>query len=311
MIVDLPVVAPCAGVTRMTVSATDAGTLRLAGREVPRLGFGAMRLPGPGVWGPPPDRDRAIAVCRRAVELGVRVIDTAWYYGTPDQDVANEVLAEALRPYPDDLVFVTKLGGRRTDDAGWAPALRPEQLREGCERDLRVLGVESVPVAHLRWIDDGGPDVVPFVEALGTMLELRDEGKIGAIGLSNVDLDQVRTAERITEVATVSNLYSPLQRDDDPLVDHCAAAGIPYLPFFPLAIGSVTDPGAVADVAAELGVAPAQVALAWLLRRSASMLPIPGTGDPAHLEENVGAGSLRLPDESVARLDVAGRPSGP
>jgi pyridoxine 4-dehydrogenase len=293
----------------MTVSATDAGTLRLAGREVPRLGFGAMRLPGPGVWGPPPDRDRAIAVCRRAVELGVRVIDTAWYYGTPDQDVANEVLAEALRPYPDDLVFVTKLGGRRTDDAGWAPALRPEQLREGCERDLRVLGVESVPVVHLRWIGDGGPDVVPFAEALGTMLELRDEGKIGAIGLSNVDVDQVRTAERITEVATVSNLYSPLQRDDDPLVDHCTSAGIPYLPFFPLAIGSVADPGAVADVADGLGATPAQVALAWLLHRSPWMLPIPGTGDPAHLEENLGAGSLRLSDEAVARLDAAGRPS--
>jgi pyridoxine 4-dehydrogenase len=293
-----------------SVSATDAGTLRLAGREVPRMGFGAMRLPGPGVWGPPPDRERAIAVCRRAVELGVRVIDTAWYYGTPDQDVANEVLAEALRPYPDDLVLVTKLGGRRTDDAGWAAALRPEQLREGCERDLRVLGVESVPVAHLRWIDDGSTDVVPFAEALGTMLELRDEGKIGAIGLSNVDLDQLRTAERITDVATVSNLYSPLQRDDDPVVDHCSAAGIAYLPFFPLAVGSVADPGAVADVAAELGVTPAQVALAWLLHRSASMLPIPGTGDPTHLEENVGAGSLRLPDEALARLDAAGRPSG-
>jgi pyridoxine 4-dehydrogenase len=142
------------------------------------------------------------------------------------------------------------------------------------------------------------------------MLELRDEGKIGAIGLSNVDLDQVRTAERITEVATVSNLYSPLQRDDDPLVDHCTDAGIPYLPFFPLAIGSVADPGAVSDVAGELGVTPAQVALAWLLHRSPWMLPIPGTGDPAHLEENVGAGSLRLPDEIVARLDAAGRPSG-
>jgi len=292
-----------------TVSATDAGTVRLAGREVPRLGFGAMRLPGPGVWGPPPDRDRAVAVCRRAVELGVRVIDTAWYYGTPDRDVANEVLAEALRPYPDDLVFVTKLGGRRTDDAGWAAALRPEQLREGCERDLRVLGVESVPVAHLRWIDDGGADVVPFEDALGTMVELRDEGKIGAIGLSNVDLDQVRSAQRSTDVATVSNLYSPLQRDDDPLVDHCDAVGIPYLPFFPLAVGAVADPGAVADVASELGVAPAQVALAWLLHRSSTMLPIPGTGDPAHLEENVAAGSLRLPDETLARLDAAGRPA--
>jgi aryl-alcohol dehydrogenase-like predicted oxidoreductase len=292
-----------------TVSATDAGTLRLAGREVPRMGFGAMRLPGPGVWGPPPDRDRAIAVCRRAVELGVRVVDTAWYYGTPERDVANEVLAEALRPYPEDLVFVTKLGGRRTDDAGWAPALRPEQLREGCERDLRVLGLDSVPVAHLRWLDEGGPDGVPFDDALGTMLELQGEGKIGAIGLSNVDVEQIRTAGRATDVATISNAYSPLQRDDEPVVEHCDAAAIPYLPFFPLAIGSVADPGAVADVAGEVGATPAQVALAWLLHRSPWMLPIPGTGDPAHLEENVAAGALRLPDEAVARLDAAGRPT--
>lgn len=291
-----------------TVSATDAGTVRLAGRAVPRLGFGAMRLPGPGVWGPPADRDTAIAVCRRAVELGVRVIDTAWYYGTPDRDVANEILAAALRPYPEDLVFVTKLGGRRTDDAGWAAALRPDQLRAGCERDLRVLGLECVPVAHLRWLDEGGPDGVPFADALGTMLELRDEGKIGAIGLSNVDVEQIRTAGRVTDVATVSNPYSPLQRDDEPVVEHCDAAGIPYLPFFPLAIGAVADPGAVAEAAAEVGATPAQVALAWLLHRSAWMLPIPGTGDPAHLEENVAAGSLRLPDETLARLDAAGRP---
>jgi aryl-alcohol dehydrogenase-like predicted oxidoreductase len=291
-----------------TATATDAGTVHLAGREVPRMGFGAMRLPGPGVWGPPPDREQAIAVCRRAVELGARVIDTAWYYGTPDEDVANEVLAEALRPYPEDLVFVTKLGGRRTDDAGW-PALRPEQLREGCERDLWVLGPEQVPVVHLRWIGEGSPDAVPFADALGTMLELRDEGKIGAIGLSNVDVDQIRTAGRLTEVATVSNAYSPLQRDDEAVVEHCDAAGIPYLPFFPLAIGAVADPGAVADVAGEVGAAPAQVALAWLLHRSPWMLPIPGTGDPSHLEENVAAGSLQLPDESLTRLDAAGRPN--
>jgi pyridoxine 4-dehydrogenase len=293
-----------------TVDATDAGSIRLAGRDVPRLGFGAMRLPGPGVWGPPADRDRAIAVCRRAVELGVRVIDTAWYYGTPDQDVANEILAEALRPYPEDLVFVTKLGGRRTDDAGWAPALRPEQLREGCERDLRVLGLEQVPVAHFRWLDEGGPDAVPFADALGTMLELRDEGKIGAIGLSAVDVEQIRTASRLTDVASVSNPYSPLQRDDEPVVEHCDREGIPYLPFFPLAIGAVADPGAVADVAGEVGASPAQVALAWLLHRSPWMLPIPGTGDPAHLEENVAAGSLRLSDDALARLDTAGRPTG-
>lgn len=291
------------------MDASDAGTIEIAGRAAPRMGFGAMRLPGPEVWGPPADRDRALAVCRRAVELGVRVIDTAWYYGTPDQDVANEILAEALRPYPDDLLFITKLGGKRTRDKGWAPALRPEELRDGCERDLRVLGLESVPVAHLRWLPPEHGNDVPFDDALGAVLELRDEGKIQHVGLSTVSTDQIRTAQAQTTVASVSNAYSPLDRSDEAVVDLCTELGIPYLPYFPLGIGKVHDTEAIADVARDLGVAPVQVALAWLLHRSAWMLPIPGTGDPAHLEENVGAGALQLPDEALQRLDAAGSPA--
>lgn len=289
------------------MDATDAGTITLAGRTVPRLGFGAMRLPGPNVWGPPADRDRAIAVCRRAVELGVRVVDTAWYYGDLEHDVANEILAEALRPYPEDLLFVTKLGGKRTADGGWAPALRPEELREGCERDLRGLGLETVPVAHLRWL--GEHSNAPFADALGAMLELRAEGKIQHIGLSTVSLDQVREAAGSTPIASVSNAYSPLDRADEAVVDHCTTAGVPYLPYFPLAMGQVVDPGALSEVATELRATPVQVALAWLLARSPVMLPIPGTGDPTHLEENVAAGGLTLPDETLARLDAAARPA--
>jgi len=284
--------------------ASHAGTIEIAGHSAPRMGFGAMRLPGPNVWGPPADRERALAVCRRAAELGIRVIDTAWYYR---DDVANEILAAALRPYPDDLMFITKLGGARTPDGGWVPALRPEELREGCERDLRVLGLESVPLVHLRWMGEHAN--APFSEALGTVLELRDQGKIQHIGLSTVDVAQIRTAQSLCDVASVSNAYSPLDRADEAVVDHCTEHGIPYLPYFPLAMGSVADPGAVAEVAADLEATPVQVALAWLLARSPVMLPIPGTGDPAHLEENVAAGALELPDDARARLDAAGRPA--
>ena len=285
--------------------ASDAGTITIGGRTAPRMGFGAMRLPGPGVWGPPADREKALTVCRRAVELGIRVIDTAWYYG---DNVSNEILAAALRPYPEDLMFITKLGGKRTPDGGWAGAMRPEELREGCENDLRALGVESVPVAHLRWIDHGTEEV-PFAEALGAMIELRDAGKIEHIGLSTVTVDQIREAEGSIEVASVSNAYSPLDRSDEAVVDHCTARGIPYLPYFPLAMGSVVDPGAVSEVAAEHDATPVQVALSWLLHRSPWMLPIPGTGDPEHLVENVAAGALQLDDASLARLHAAGRTS--
>jgi pyridoxine 4-dehydrogenase len=280
--------------------AQAAGTVRLADRDVPRMGYGAMRLPGPGVWGPPRDRAEALAVLRRAVELGVRVIDTAWYYG---MDVANELIAEALRPYPADLILVTKLGGARRDDGSWYAAVRDDELRAGCERDLRVLGLDSIPVAHLRWMEGEAAGGVSFADALGTMLDLRAEGKIQRIGLSNVTLDQLEQALTVTEVATVSNQYGLGQRDDQPVLDRCTAAGIPYLPFFPLLAGGGTDDDRLAAVAKRHGVSPAQAALAWLLARSPVMLPIPGTSRVAHLEENIAAAALRLADDDLALLD--------
>ncbi|HEV7963286.1 MAG TPA: aldo/keto reductase [Actinoplanes sp.] len=281
--------------------ALAAGTVRLADRDVPRLGYGAMRLPGPGVWGPPADRAEALAVLRRAVELGVRVVDTAWYYG---DDVANELIAEALRPYPEDLVLVTKLGGARHGDASWYAAVSDAELRAGCERDLRVLGLDSVAVVHLRWMGEEAAGGVTFADALGTMLDLRAEGKIRGIGLSNVTLDQLEQALAATEVASVSNQYGPAQRDDQPVLDRCTAAGIPYLPFFPLvAGGGIAGDGRLATVASRHGVSPAQAALAWLLARSPVMLPIPGTSRVAHLEENIAAAGLSLTDEDLALLD--------
>jgi aryl-alcohol dehydrogenase-like predicted oxidoreductase len=279
--------------------ARTAGTVRLADRDVARMGYGAMRLPGPGVWGPPQDRAEALAVLRRAVELGVRVIDTAWYYGL---DVANELIAAALRPYPDDLVLVTKLGGARRDDGSWYAALGDAELRAGCERDLRVLGLDSIPVTHLRWME-GGPS---FADALGTMLDLRAEGKIQRIGLSNVTLDQLEQALAVTDIASVSNEYGFARRDDQPVLDRCTAAGIPYLPFFPLVAGGTDGAGddRLATVAARHGASPAQTALAWLLARSPVMLPIPGTSRVAHLEENLAAGGLRLSDSDLALLNA-------
>ncbi|GAA1819924.1 oxidoreductase [Planosporangium flavigriseum] len=277
--------------------ARAAGTVRLADCDVPRLGYGAMRLPGPRVWGPPRDRDEALAVLRRAVELGVRVIDTAWYYGP---DVANELIAAALRPYPEELVLVTKLGGARRDDGSWYAAVTAAELRAGCERDLRVLGLEAIPVVHLRWMDQ--PDV-RFEDALGTTLDLRAEGKIQRIGLSNVTLDQLEQALAVTDVATVSNQYGLGLRDDQPVLDRCAAAGIPYLPFFPLLAGGGGADDRLAAVAVRHGATPTQVALAWLLARSPVMLPIPGTSRVAHLEENLAAGGLKLTEEDLAQLE--------
>jgi aryl-alcohol dehydrogenase-like predicted oxidoreductase len=287
-------------VTSAQSLAATAGTVRLGDLTVPRLGFGAMRLPGPGVWGPPADRDEAIAVVRRAVELGVRVIDSAWYYG---RDVANEIIAAAIRPYPQDLVLVTKLGGARTDDGGWVSGLTPEGLRAGCERDLRVLGVDAVPVVHLRWMD---PSPITFSEALDVMLDLQRAGKIQRIGLSNVTPDQLDIALARTPVVSVSNHFGPTHQVDAPTLARCEAEGIAYLPFFPLAAGGVARADAAADaigiVAAKHGVTPAQVALAWLLHRSPVVLPIPGTGRRSHLDENVAAAAIRLDEGDLASL---------
>jgi aryl-alcohol dehydrogenase-like predicted oxidoreductase len=282
----------------------SAGFVTLAGQQVPRLGYGTMRLTGPRIFGPPADRDEAVRVLRRAVELGVRVIDTAWYYGPY---VANEILAEALHPYPDDLVIVTKLGGARRDDGSWYSALTADELRAGVEHDLRLLKLDAVPVTHLRWM----PSDVAFDDALGTMIELQREGKIRAIGLSNVELPQLETALGATPVATVSNAYSVVDRAHDELVRRCETEGIPFLPFFPLGASPVRSGAGVAatdvvtEVAERLGASPTQVALAWLLGRSPIMLPIPGTSRVAHLEENIAAAELRLSDDDRRALDTA------
>lgn len=280
-----------------------AGQITVGGRQVPRFGYGTMRLTGPGIFGPPADRGEAIRVLRRAVELGVRVIDTAWYYGP---DVANELVREALSPYPDDLVIVTKLGGARRDDASWYAALTPDGLRAGCERDLRLLGLDAIPVTHLRWMDS---ETVSFDESLDAMLKLQQGGKIQHLGLSNVSLDQVKLAAQRTEIATVSNQYSVAERGDDPTVEFCEGRGIPYLPFFPL----VASPGqgsalnrveAVNRVAERAGATAPQVALAWLLERSPVILPIPGTSRVTHLEENLAAADLMLTVDDLAELDT-------
>ena len=249
----------------------QAGTIAIGDLTVPRFGYGTMRLTGPGIYGPPKDPDEAVRVLRRAVELGVRVIDTAWYYGP---DVANQAVRQALEPYPDDLVLVTKLGGARREDKSWYAAITPAELREGCERDLSLLGIESVPVTHLRVMDSEGVDAV-FEDALATMIELQKEGKIQRIGLSNVTLEQLDHAMAEVDVVTVSNLYSVGQRADDPVLQRCTEEGVAYLPFFPLAMGRVGRESVVAAVAERLGATATTVALAWLLQRSPVMLPSP------------------------------------
>jgi aryl-alcohol dehydrogenase-like predicted oxidoreductase len=289
------------------VSIESAGTIDIGDLTVPRFGYGTMRLTGPHIFGPPPDRDEAIRVLRRAVDAGVRVIDTAWYYGP---DVANELVAEALTPYPDDLVIITKLGGARTADGGWFSFIAPDQLREGVEHDLRQLGLEAVPVTHLRWMDN--PDV-GFDEALDGILALVAEGKIQRIGLSNVDDTHLDAALEKTAVVSVSNEYSVLSRGADGLVDRCAREGIAFLPFFPLGASprtsgtGVSDSAEVAAVAARHGVSTATVALAWLLHRSRALLPIPGTSSVAHLDDNLAATELELTAEDMAGLDTIGR----
>ncbi len=280
----------------------------LAGRPIRRIGFGAMQLPGPRVFGPPSDRDKAIAVLRRAVELGANHIDTAQYYGP---DVANELIHEALYPYPDDLVLVSKVGAARDANGGWVPAQRPEQLRQGVEENLRSLAIERVDVVNLRLIGDEegerGP-AVPFEEQLATMAQLRGEGKIGGIGLSNVTLEQLHTGLAHTQIACVQNRLSLLQRDAEPLLEFCHEADIPFVPFFPLGsafpgMPKVTEQVAVRQVADRLGATPAQVGLAWLLARAPNVLLIPGTSSLDHLEENLAASRVELDDQALAQLE--------
>jgi pyridoxine 4-dehydrogenase len=288
-----------------------ADTALLVGRPVGRIGFGAMQLPGPRVFGPPRDRAEALAVLQRAVELGVNHIDTAQYYGP---DVANELIHEALHPYPEDLVLVSKVGAARDADGGWSTAQKPEQLRAGVEANLRSLAVERVDVVNLRLMDHGegeSDSAVVFEEQLAAMVQLREEGKIGGVGLSNVTLEQLRIALTHTEVACVQNQMSLVARENDPLLELCEERRIPFVPFFPLGsafpgMPKVSDQPAVIAIAERLGATPAQIGLAWLLARSPHVLLIPGTSSLVHLQENVAAGRVELDGEALAQLEHAG-----
>jgi aryl-alcohol dehydrogenase-like predicted oxidoreductase len=287
-------------------------TIRLGDLEVRRLGFGAMRLPGPDVWGEPTDPERARAVLRRVIGLGINLIDTSWYYGP---HVANRLIAETLRPYPADLVIACKLGGKRTPDKGWAPFIRPDELRQGCEEDLRTLHLERLDVVHLRFMNVG----VPFLEALDALIALQREGKIRHLALSNVNAQQVEAALARTPIVAVQNLFNVSGgggmlakmshaevESPEAVLDLCTARGIAYLPFFPLAVGNVGKAKpALAAIAEKHGATPAQIALAWLLARSPVMLPIPGTSSVEHLEENWAARGIALSPEEV---EAIGRP---
>jgi pyridoxine 4-dehydrogenase len=285
------------------------GSAQLAGRLVARIGFGAMQLPGPRVSGPPRDRDTALAVLRRAVELGVNHIDTAQFYGP---DVANELIRAALHPYPGHLVLVSKVGAERDADGGWIPAQRPEQLRAGVEANLRSLAVEQVDVVNLRLLDagaDGGPggQGVSLDSQLAEMVSLRDEGKIGGIGMSNVSIDQLRHALP-AGLACVQNAYSVLDRSNEPLLDLCRQHGLAWVPYFPLGsafpgMPKVTEHPAVAAAATALGATPAQVGLAWLLSHDPNVLVIPGTSSLGHLTENITTAKVQLDPATIAVLD--------
>lgn len=284
-----------------TSQLTDAaaGTLEIGDRSVRRLGFGAMRITGPGIWGPPEDHDGAIAVLRRAVELGVNLIDTADSYGP---EVSEELIAEALHPYPEDLLIATKGGLTRTGPGRWPPDGRPEHLREACEGSLRRLRLERIELYQLHRPDPK----VPYEESVGALKQLQDEGKILHIGISNASVDQLETARGIAEVISVQNRFNLTDRSSDDVLERCEELGIVFFPWAPLAAGELAGPGGPVDEIAERhGATAGQVALAWLLRRSPVMLPIAGTSSVEHLEENIAAATLELSDEEVAALDSA------
>jgi aryl-alcohol dehydrogenase-like predicted oxidoreductase len=277
----------------------------LGPHEVRRVGFGAMQLPGPGVYGPPRDRDEALAVLRRAREAGVDHIDTASYYGP---DVANELIHEALHPYPEDLRIVSKVGGRRDESKAWIAAISPADIRSQVEADLRVLGAERLTMVNLRLIE---PDARVFEAGLATLGELREEGKIELIGLSNVSLAELERGLELADIASVQNQYGLLDRKHEDLLRACAERGLAFVPFFPLgsAFGAAprpTEDPTVREIAARLGATPAQVALAWLLHHAPNILLIPGTSSLAHLEENIAAGDVELGEDDLRALDGLG-----
>jgi pyridoxine 4-dehydrogenase len=267
--------------------------------EVRRLGFGAMRITGDGIWGPPDDPDEAKRVLRRAVELGVNLIDTADSYGP---DVSENLIAEALHPYPDGLVIATKGGLGRTGPGQWPRDARPERLKECCEGSLRRLRLERIDLYQLH-----SPDPqVPLEDSLGALLELQREGKVRHIGVSNVSLDELERARAAVEVVTVQNRYNLADRHSEDVLDACERAGIGFIPWYPLATGDLARPGGPLDrLARDHDATPGQLALAWLLARSRVMLPIPGTGSVDHLEENVAADGIALDESELAQLAEA------
>ncbi len=278
-----------------------SGAFKLGGRPVKRLGYGAMQLAGPGVFGPPRDRGAALAVLRDAVARGVDHIDTSDFYGP---HVTNRLIREALAPYPDDLVIVTKVGARRGEDASWLPAYSPEELTGAVHDNLRHLGLDVLDVVNLRiMFDMRGPAEGSIEAPLATLAELQGRGLVRHIGLSNATPAQVAEGRRVCEIACVQNQYNLAHRADDALVDDLARDGIAYVPFFPLGGFSPLQSSTLSDVAQALGATPMQAALAWLLRRSPNILLIPGTSSVAHLRENLAAGDLEIPADAMARLD--------
>ena len=278
-----------------------SGTFKLGGRTVKRLGYGAMQLAGKGVFGPPKDRAEAIAVLREAVESGVDHIDTSDFYGP---HVTNQIIKDALHPYRDDLVIVTKVGATRGDDASWNPAFSKEQLTQAIHDNLRNLGLDSIEVVNLRaMFDVHGPAEGSLEEPLTTLAELQQRGLIQHIGLSNVTARQIADGRRITEIVCVQNQYNLANRDDDALVDQLAGEGTAYVPFFPLGGFSPLQSSTLSEVATRLGATPLQVALAWLLKRAPNILLIPGTSSRAHLRENLAVTEIFIPEDAMAQLD--------
>ncbi|MFC4337186.1 aldo/keto reductase [Salininema proteolyticum] len=280
--------------------AEASGSFAIGGSlPVNRLGYGAMQLTGPGVWGDPKDPAEAVRVLRRAADMGVTFIDTADSYGP---FTSEKLIKEALHPYADDLVVATKAGLARTGPGEWRSVGRPEYLRQQCELSLRHLGLERIDLYQLHRIDP----LVPLEEQLGELVALQREGKIKHIGLSEVSVDEIKRAREIARIATVQNLYNLADRQSEDVVDYCEAEGIGFIPWFPIATGGLARPdGALGKISAEHGSSPAQLALAWLLRRSPVILPIPGTSQVAHVEENIRAAEVTLSDEEFEALSNA------
>jgi pyridoxine 4-dehydrogenase len=283
-----------------TQPARASGEFAIGGDlPVVRLGYGAMRIAGPGVWGEPRDHDEVIRVLRRAVELGVTFIDTADSYGP---EVSERLIREALHPYPDHLVIATKAGFTRPGPDRWERNGKPEYLKAQAEKSLRLLGLERIELFHLHRIDPN----VPLADQLGALVELQAEGKIGRIGLSEVSVPEIEAARAITPIATVQNRYNLSDRGAEPVLEYCERESIGFIPWFPMATGDLARSGGpLQRIADELAVTPAQLALAWLLQRSPVLLPIPGTSTVAHLEEDVAAALIELTPDQVEQLDAA------